>query len=192
MHMLFSGLTSHECETIQITAATPVIQTRAIRLCDLQGTVQRSKRYAHISSPFGQRAKLIVRVPDREYQPWQDELFILGGCDYPVNLGKKPVSRGYTLVTACALWFGACPTRRLLVPWITSNTHYTMSPLSPEEKGLMREFYQRMEQAIHESPADYTPPVFSTIRDRVLGFSVIWLSPLARHEQQLREQRRTH
>ncbi|PWY96758.1 hypothetical protein BO94DRAFT_481807 [Aspergillus sclerotioniger CBS 115572] len=187
MHVLFTGLLDHECDVHKSTN-TSVLRTRAIRLCNIQGTVQRFKRYAHVSSLLEQRTNLIITVPDPEYQPEEDGLFILGGCGSPIILRNNPVSGGYTLVTACTLSLGAPPTRSLLVPWPNSNDiHHTVSPLSLEENNLIQEFHLILQQAIQEASADHTPPVFSTIRDRVLSFSMISLSPLVLHEAKLRE-----
>ncbi|RAL04427.1 uncharacterized protein BO80DRAFT_399860 [Aspergillus ibericus CBS 121593] len=188
-HVLFNGLLGHECE-IQRDAATSVLRTRAIKLCDLRGTVQRGKGYTHLSISLKRRATLYVTVPDPEYQPGADGLFILGGYDSPVILRDNLVSRGYTLVATCALSFWMPASRGVLEPSRTRGIPgITVAPLSPEEKILIREFHLSLEQAsqIPSSATLAVPISFSTIRDRVLSYSMISLTPLPRHEQQLQE-----
>ncbi|GKZ38457.1 hypothetical protein AbraIFM66950_010681 [Aspergillus brasiliensis] len=188
-HVLFDNCLPFDCESHK-SVTMPILRTRSIRICELRGSIKRTRSYVHVSVTLDQRATLYVSFHNRGYKQGMDSLFLVGGYNHPVILRKDSVSGSYHFVSTCALSLGPPPSRQWLVPWTSRRTiePITILGLSPEEKTLLREFHLVMEQARRQYAIlenDEVPISFPSVRDRVFSFSLYLQSPLPKHERRL-------
>ncbi|GAQ47294.1 hypothetical protein AKAW_10165 [Aspergillus niger] len=188
--VIFRSYLAFDCES-HLGAATPILRTSAIKICELRGSIKRGPTRVKIRMALDKRATLSVSFPDRGYKQGQDSLFLLGGYNNPVILREDSVTGSYHFVSTCALSLRQPPTNRWLLPWANErpNERYIVSGLSPEENSLIREFHLLMEQTTQQSVPlggdDEIPIPFASVRDRVFNFSLYLQSPLPKLEKRL-------
>ncbi|GAA92051.1 hypothetical protein RIB2604_03900190 [Aspergillus luchuensis] len=187
--VIFRSYLAIDCES-HLSAATPILRTCAIKVCELKGSIKRGQTRVKIRMTLDERATLSVSFPDRGYNQGQDSLFLLGGYNNPVILREDSVTGSYHFVSTCALSLKQPSTNRWLLPWANErpNERYIVSGLSPEDNSLIREFHLLMEQTAQQSITsgdDEIPIPFASIRDRVFSFSLYLQSPLPKLEKRL-------
>ncbi|PGH11806.1 hypothetical protein AJ80_06964 [Polytolypa hystricis UAMH7299] len=119
----------------EVDTTTEVLEVKAVKMCDISGTITRHDHGTSIIMVLGKLGNLIICLLDRTYEIGDDSIFLLKGCTRPVILRPHSKDGFYVFVSVCSLYIGPPPIEiEWCPPHPTSSSNQVKVPLFSEEE----------------------------------------------------------